>query len=58
MIRGAVARFKGDEAARDRAYREFLEHYDAEIARGRPEYTDHKRAVDEFLAAAKSAGGN
>lgn len=53
MIRGAVARFQEDAAARNRAYTDFLAHYDAEIARGRPEYTDHRRAVDEFLAAAK-----
>ncbi|HEV8124431.1 MAG TPA: zinc ribbon domain-containing protein [Gemmatimonadales bacterium] len=53
MIRGAVARFQKDDAAKKRAYADFLSHYDAEIARGRPEYTDHQRAVDEFLKAAK-----
>jgi len=54
MIQGAVARFQKDEAAKKTAYADFLSHYDAEIARGRPEYTDHQRAVDEFLKAAKT----
>jgi hypothetical protein len=53
MIRGAVARFQKDDAAKKRAYADFLSHYDAEIAQGRPEYSDHQRAVDEFLKAAK-----
>lgn len=53
MIRGSVARFQKDDAAKKRAYADFLSHYDAEIARGRPEYTDHQRSVDEFLKAAK-----
>jgi len=53
MIRGAVARFQKDDAAKRKAYADFIAHYDAEIARGRPEYTDHQRSVDEFLKAAK-----
>jgi Double zinc ribbon len=54
MIRGAVARFQKDDAAKKQAYADFLSHYGAEIARGRPEYTDHERSVDEFLKAAKA----
>jgi hypothetical protein len=54
MIRGAIARFQKDDAAKKRAYADFLSHYDAEITRGRPEYTDHRRAIDEFLASAKA----
>ncbi|MEP7326191.1 MAG: zinc ribbon domain-containing protein [Gemmatimonadota bacterium] len=54
MIRGAVARFQKDTVSEKQAYADFLSHYDREIAKGRPEYTDHQRAVDEFLKSAKT----
>lgn len=53
MIRGAVARFRGDDAAKKKAYSDFLAHYEAELGAERQEYTDHQRAVDEFLKAAR-----
>lgn len=54
MVRGAVARFQRDSVALAKAYADFRSHYDAEVAAGRPEYTDHQRAVDEFLKAANA----
>lgn len=48
MIRGAAARFSKDDAALRQAYTDFLNHYEAEMKAGRPEYTDHKRSVDDF----------
>lgn len=55
MIRGAQARFASDSVALKQAYADFLGHYDAEMAAGRPEYADHKRSVDDFAAAARAA---
>jgi hypothetical protein len=54
MIRGAQARFAGDDVALKQAYADFLGHYEAEMAGGRPEYGDHRRSVDDFAAAARS----
>lgn len=53
MIRGAVARFSRDSVALRKAKADFLAHYETEIAAGRQEYTDHSRAVDEFLKGAR-----
>jgi hypothetical protein len=55
MIRGAQARFANDQATLKQAYADFLGHYDAEMAAGRPEYADHKRSVDDFRKAALDA---
>ena len=52
VIRGTVARWQKDQKALGRAYAGFLEHYDAELEAGRPEYADHKRSIDEFHQAA------
>jgi len=48
VIHGTVAQLKGDRAAQDRAYRDFLAHYDAEIQQRKAEYLDHKPVLDEF----------
>ena len=48
MIRGTVARWQKDDAARARAERDFMAHYDAENASKRPEYTEHARALQQF----------
>ena len=48
VIRGTVARWQKDDKALARAYAGFLEHYDAELKAGRPEYADHKASIDEF----------
>ena len=55
MIRAAQARFSQDDVALKQAYADFLGHYEAETAAGRPEYSDHKRSIDEFVAAARQA---
>jgi hypothetical protein len=55
VIRGTVARWQKDEKALRRAYAGFLEHYDAELKAGRPEYADHKTSLDEFHQAALQA---
>jgi hypothetical protein len=55
MIRGAQARFARDDVALKQAYADFLGHYEGETASGRAEYGDHKRSIDEFVAAARQA---
>lgn len=52
MIKGTVARWQKDQKTLARAYAGFLEHYDAELKVGRPEYSDHKTSLDEFHQAA------
>ena len=48
MIRAAVAEARGDKAGTTKAHKAFLSHYDAEIAQNRPEYQEHKAALEEF----------
>jgi len=55
IIRGTAAGLQGDRARASRAQREFLAHYDQEIAAGRPEYGEHKPAIDEFRDQAKGS---
>jgi hypothetical protein len=55
VIRGTVARWSKDEKALARAYAGFLEHYDAELKAGRPEYADHRTSIDEFHQQAQRA---
>jgi hypothetical protein len=55
IVRGTVARWQKDEAALDRAYAGFLEHYDAEMKAARPEYGEHRTSVDEFHRQAVTA---
>ena len=54
VISAAVARWKKDDKARDAAYREFLQRYDAELAKGRPEYQEHREMLEE---ARRTAAG-
>lgn len=53
MIRGAQARFARDSVSLKQAYADFRGHYESEMARGRPEYADHKRSIDDFATAAR-----
>ncbi len=53
MLRGGVARVRGDTAALHSAYRAFLERYDSEVESGRTEYVDHATSVESFLAEAR-----
>ena len=52
VIQAAVARWKEDALGRAAAYRGFLQHYDAEIAKKRPEYREHQSMLDEVKQAA------
>jgi hypothetical protein len=54
LIRGTAAEARGDTAARARAARDFLAHYDAEMKANRPEYLEHRPALDEFKRQADS----
>lgn len=47
----------GREAAARKLYQEFLENYDAEIARGLPEYRDHTRVLPINRAEAERVTG-
>lgn len=53
LIRGALARFGRNDAALSQAQADFLRNYEAESAAGRPEYADHKTALDRFKAQAE-----
>ena len=53
MLQGSIARFSKDEKGVAAARKGFLDHYDAELKKNRPEYGEHQRAVDDFRAAAQ-----
>lgn len=55
IIRGIAAGLQGDRARASRAEREFLAHYDQEMAADRPEYAEHKPAIEEFRSKAKGS---
>lgn len=54
IVRGTIARFEKDDKRLQQTYAEFLAHYDAEQARGRPEYLDHPKSLEDFRTAAKA----
>jgi len=55
VIRGTVARWRRDDAGLARAYVDFLAHYDAELTADRPEYAEHRPALDQFHRQALEA---
>jgi hypothetical protein len=57
IVRGTVARFQKNDVVLRRSYRDFLSHYDAELKAARPEYADHKPALEQFQRQAKDEGG-
>ncbi len=57
LLRAEAARRAGDRAARARALGDLLKHYDAELATGREEYTDHRTALENARAEARKAAG-
>ena len=57
VIRGTAARFQGDSAALQRAERDFLAHYQTEMAAKRVEYLEHQPVVEEFKGQAEKAVG-
>jgi len=48
LLRAEVAEAKGDATGARRYRKSFVEHYATEIARGRPEYTEHLALLEEF----------
>jgi Double zinc ribbon len=57
LLRWEVADHDKDAAGMRRAYRQFLDDYDQEIATGKPEYTAHKTRLDAFREEARDAVG-
>lgn len=55
LIRAAAARWERDDAALLSAYREFLTHDQAEMARGRAEYDPHRATIEETRRLANAA---
>jgi hypothetical protein len=53
MLLASIARFSKDDKAQAAARKGFLDHYDAEMKKNRPEYSEHQRAVDDFKAASQ-----
>jgi hypothetical protein len=57
LIRGESADRQNDTTALTRSYREFLDHYDAEMRAGRVEYAEHRPALDDFRTRARASLG-
>jgi hypothetical protein len=57
LIRGESADRRNDTAALTRSYRDFLDHYDAEMRSGRVEYAEHRPALDDFRTRARASLG-
>ena len=55
VVRGTVARFRKDEKELAQAYTGFLQRYDQEIKRARPEYSEHQTSLNDFRKAALGA---
>lgn len=53
MIRGTLARAAKDSAGARRNERAFLAAYDKEMAKARPEYAEHRSALDAFRTQAQ-----
>jgi len=56
-LKAEIARRANDNAARNRAWRDLLAHYDTEMASGKPEYADHRTALESARAEARKAAG-
>jgi hypothetical protein len=54
-IRATVAEFAGDSAQAKAARAAFRAHYDAEMKKNRPEYTEHRPFLEQYL---KGTGAN
>jgi hypothetical protein len=54
MIRGSAAELAQNDAIRRQAYRDFLQHAEAEEKASRPEYREHQPAIDEFRKKAEA----
>ena len=58
LLRQRVHELRGSQSGVDLAYRRFLEYHQQEINAGRPEYNEHLRMIENFLAAARLAVGD
>jgi hypothetical protein len=58
VIRGTAAGIQKNPAARAHAERDFLSHYQAEMAARRAEYLDHRPVLDQFKSEAEKSGKN
>lgn len=58
ILRQRVHAIRGDSTGVAQAYNRFLEFYQREMDAGRPEYNEHMRMIDTFLAAAGSWAAN
>jgi hypothetical protein len=58
VIRGTAAKFQHDIVARERADREFLANYRAEMAAKRVEYLEHRPVIEEFKEEAERTSVN
>ena len=56
LVQEAAAEVAGDSAAARIVRSRFLQAWDAQIASARPEYADHRAALDDFHARAQRAG--
>ena len=57
LIRAEVGRAINDRAARERAWRDLLRHFDREMASGRSEYADHRTALEAARDEARTVLG-
>lgn len=55
VVLGTAARWRKDDEALRRAYRDFLAGYDAEMKANRPEYSEHRFSIDQFHRAAQTS---
>jgi zinc-ribbon domain len=55
VVLGTTARWAKDDAELAKAYRGFLDHYDAEMKANRREYTEHRTSIDGFRSDALGA---
>ena len=58
LLRQRVYDISGNQSGVELAYRRFLEYHQQEINAGRPEYNEHTRMIESFLAAARAAVEN
>jgi hypothetical protein len=57
LIRGAAADLAQNGTMRRKAYHDFLQHYPAEERANRPEYREHRPAIDAFREKAEAGEG-
>jgi hypothetical protein len=58
LIRGTAADVAQNDTMRRKAYRDFLQHYQAEARANRPEYREHEPAIEAFRKKAESDAKN